>query len=142
MYQEAGPCIETPLHAAQAIQEMLLQSHGGVIRVFPAVPSAWRDVAFHDLRAEGAFLVSAVRRDGKTLWVRVRSLAGEPCRIRPALDGPVSVRGVRAGLTAGRFGDDRTCEIRLGKGEEAVLCSAEAPERLEIAPARREPEQS
>lgn len=98
MYQEAGPCIETPLHAAQAIHEMLLQSHGGLIRVFPAVPAAWADVAFHDLRAEGAFLVSALRRAGKTRWVRIKSLAGEPCRVRPGLvDGEILELPLRRG---------------------------------------------
>ena len=39
MYLEAGPVIETPLAAAQAVHEMLLQSWDGRIRVFPAVPS-------------------------------------------------------------------------------------------------------
>ena len=66
MYLEAGPVIETPLAAAQAVHEMLLQSWGDTLRVFPAVPAAWKDAAFHDLRAEGAFLVSAVRREGRT----------------------------------------------------------------------------
>ena len=82
MYLEAGPVIETPLAAAQAVHEMLLQSWGGVLRVFPAVPAGWKDAAFHDLRAEGAFLVSAVRRGGRTALVRVHSLAGEPARLR------------------------------------------------------------
>ena len=34
-------------------------------------------------------LVSAARKDGKTQWVRVKSLAGERCRIRPGLEGEV-----------------------------------------------------
>ena len=38
MYREAGPVIETPLAAAQAVHEMLLQSSGGVLRIFPADP--------------------------------------------------------------------------------------------------------
>lgn len=44
---------------AAGLQEMLLQSQGGVLRVFPAVPNAWKALSFKDLRAEGAFLVSA-----------------------------------------------------------------------------------
>jgi alpha-L-fucosidase 2 len=44
---------------AAGLQEMLLQSHGGVLRVFPAVPDTWKLLSFKDLRAEGAFLVSA-----------------------------------------------------------------------------------
>ena len=36
--------------ASQAVHEILLQSWGGVIRVFPAVPSRWHEAAFDDLR--------------------------------------------------------------------------------------------
>ena len=80
-YAEAGPVIETPLSAATSIQDMLLQDWGGALRVFPAVPAAWTDAAFDRLRADGAFLVSAVRHDGRTAWVRIESLAGESCRL-------------------------------------------------------------
>jgi hypothetical protein len=88
MYLEAGPVIETPLSAAQAVHEMLLQSWGGTLRIFPAVPAGWKDVAFQDLRAEGAFLVTAVRRNGKTTLVKVHSLAGEPVTLRVEMDDP------------------------------------------------------
>lgn len=43
---------------AAGIQEMLLQSHTGVIRIFPAIPKEWKDVSFESLRAMGAFPVS------------------------------------------------------------------------------------
>ncbi len=62
MYKEAGPVIETPLSGAQCIHDMLLQSWGGKIRIFPAVPDAWQDVAYSGLRTEGAFKVSASRK--------------------------------------------------------------------------------
>ena len=80
-YAEAGPVIETPLSLATSIQDMFLQDWGGALRVFPAVPSVWTDAAFDWLRADGAFLVSAVRHAGRTAWVRIESLAGEPCRL-------------------------------------------------------------
>ena len=67
----------------------------GPIRIFPAVPTAWQDVEFHDLRAEGAFLVSAKRSGGRTQWVRIRSLAGEPCRVRPGIAGEIIAKGNR-----------------------------------------------
>ena len=44
---------------AAGVQEMLLQSHAGFIEVFPAIPPSWNNSRFHQLRAEGAFLVSA-----------------------------------------------------------------------------------
>ncbi|MGD9418712.1 MAG: glycosyl hydrolase family 95 catalytic domain-containing protein [Verrucomicrobiota bacterium JB025] len=79
------PVMETPLHGATAMQEMLLQSWGGRLRVFPAVPEAWPDVQFHQLRGEGAFLVSARRERGKTQWCRVRSEAGGTVQVDPQL---------------------------------------------------------
>ena len=85
MYTEAGPVVETPLSGSQSLHDMLCQSWGGVIRIFPAVPGAWADVTLHDFRTQGAFLVSAARTGGVTRFVRVRSLAGEPCRLKPGI---------------------------------------------------------
>ena len=89
LYKERGPVIETPLSAAQCIHDMLIQSWGDTIRVFPAVPDAWSDVAFHNLRTEGAFLVSAKRSAGQTQFVRIKSLAGQPCRIVHGMQGQI-----------------------------------------------------
>jgi alpha-L-fucosidase 2 len=82
MYTEAGPVVETPLSASQSIHDMLCQSWGGMIRIFPAVPSTWQNVTLHDFRTQGAFLVSAARTSGVTRFVRVRSLAGERLRLK------------------------------------------------------------
>lgn len=60
---------------------MLLQSHAGVIRVFPAIPRSWRDVSFKDLRAMGAFLVSAEISDGSLRKIVVKSLKGGTLRL-------------------------------------------------------------
>lgn len=49
---------------AQGVHELLLRSHSGIIEVFPAVPASWKAVSFHDLRAEGAVLVSAEKMAG------------------------------------------------------------------------------
>lgn len=77
-----GAVQEGPVAAAGALQELLLQSWGGWVRVFPAVPPAWRQAAFATLRAEGGFLVSAVRENGATAWVKVESPAAPRlCRI-------------------------------------------------------------
>jgi hypothetical protein len=62
-----------------AINEMLLQSYEGAIRVCPAVPAAW-EVRF-ELAAQGGFLVSAERRGGRLLWAAVASRLGGPCRL-------------------------------------------------------------
>ena len=120
-YAEAGPVIETPLAAATSIQELFLQDWGGALRVFPAVPAVWPDAAFEHLRADGAFLVSAVRRNGRTAWVRIESLAGQPCRLVVA-DWDVAVVRSHHGVVPlvtraepGRF------VIELAQGASVVL---------------------
>ncbi|MCC6123450.1 MAG: alpha-L-fucosidase [Pirellulales bacterium] len=133
LYMESGPCIETPLSAAASLHDMLLSSWGDRIRVFPAVPSAWKDCTFHNLRAEGAFLVSAVRKNGKTQWIRIKSLAGECCRIRPGLEGEA-----KANVPLKALGDG-TFEITLAKGEEAILHAGGKAPRCEIAPLPADP---
>jgi len=99
----------------------LLQDWGGALRVFPAVPTAWTDAAFDRLRADGAFLVSAVRRDGRTAWVRIESLAGEPCRLVVADWDSAVVRertGPAAKLTKAAAG---AYVIGLSRGASVVL---------------------
>lgn len=67
---------------AAGVQEMLLQSHTGTVSVFPAVPKAWKNISFKDLRAQGAFLVSAEKKNGKIASIRVRSEKGGVLRLR------------------------------------------------------------
>lgn len=74
------PSLEGGGQLMATLNEMLLQSHDGVIRVFPALPAAWRDASFK-LRAVGAFLVAATRKGGEVQPLRVESLKGGTCRI-------------------------------------------------------------
>jgi alpha-L-fucosidase 2 len=128
MYRESGPVIETPLSGASALHDLLLQSWGGTLRVFPGVGSAWKDVVFHGLRAQGAFLVSAARKGGKTRFVRIESLAGEPCRIIPGIDSfrtepRVPVKRLPGGVV----------ELGLRRGQAVVLVP-DGPADLTVAP--------
>ncbi|MEO5945003.1 MAG: glycoside hydrolase family 95-like protein [Ferruginibacter sp.] len=61
---------------AQGIQEMLLQSHGDVIQIFPAVPKSWKNISFTNLRAEGAFLISAKQENGVPTEVKIEAEKG------------------------------------------------------------------
>jgi alpha-L-fucosidase 2 len=90
-----NPCIESTLSLVNNIQDMLIQSwsdptleESGPIRLFPALPQEWKDLEFHNFRTEGAFLISAKLIKGKIEWVNIKSLAGEPCRIKIQLDKP------------------------------------------------------
>lgn len=56
---------------AAGLQEMLLQSHAGFIEVFPATPLSWKDASFHQLRSEGALLVSGKKTNGEVSEVKL-----------------------------------------------------------------------
>lgn len=79
---------------ASGIQEMLLQSHTGIVRVFPAIPAAWANVSFDSLRAMGAFVISAEKKEGEVLKVRIYPEQGGVLRIAsPFENGKASVSG-------------------------------------------------
>lgn len=67
---------------AAGLQEMLLQSYAGFIEVMPAVPAAWRDISFNDLRTEGAFLVSAKKIAGEVAEVKIVSEKGGNTKLK------------------------------------------------------------
>ncbi|MFE2941342.1 Tat pathway signal sequence domain protein [Streptomyces sp. NPDC059255] len=132
-YTEAGPVIETPLSASQSVHDMLCQSWGGTVRVFPAVPKDWKDVTLHDFRTQGAFLVSAVRKGGVTRFIRVKSLAGEPLKLKHGLTGTLTV--LLDDGTPARTQDlgNGTLAITVPKGREVLVHSGARPD-LVIAP--------
>ena len=98
--------LEAGTGAAAAIMEMLLQSWGGKIRVFPCVPDAWPAASFATLRAEGAFLVSASYRDGAVEWVHITSEVGHDCAVHnPWPQGDVVLRDLCTGAEVLLNGD-------------------------------------
>ena len=68
--------LEGNFASAAGLNEMLLQSHTGVITLFPAIPDTWQDASFTRLRAVGAFLVSAERKAGSVSSVTIESETG------------------------------------------------------------------
>jgi hypothetical protein len=131
-HQGAHPTIETPLLACRSLQEMLLQSWGDTIRVFPALPSEWKDAVFHQLRTEGAFLVSAARRSGETKWVEITSLASERCRIHLGMRGPIWTDGPEN--LALSFPDAGVVEVNLEKGQTVLFFSGNERSDVSVAP--------
>jgi hypothetical protein len=124
LYCEGGMMvIETPLSAVESVGYMLLQSWGDTVRIFPAMPKRWTNAAFDDFSAEGAFLVSGRWVDGRVAWVRVRSLAGNPLRVRlPPDSGRRCTLSAPAGTEAAE--SDGLIRARLQKGQElTVTCS-------------------
>jgi hypothetical protein len=83
---EGFPMLEGTLNSGMglmtAINEMILQSYDGCIRVFPALPKKKSGEArFANLRAVGAFLVSSEIRKGVVQYIAIDSQAGGRCRI-------------------------------------------------------------
>lgn len=89
--------LEGNLCAASALQEMLLQSEKGVLRLFPALPDVWREqrVAFASLRAEGGILVSAEYREGRVTELTLEGAKGKQVRLAkcPALEPLAQANG-------------------------------------------------
>ena len=101
-----------------AVNEMLIQSHSGIIRVFPALPDGdpeyyrshihgyaipdythryatydgWNDVRIDKLLAKGAFEVTAQMKDGNVEFIHINSKCGGEVRVTsPHICGELNV---------------------------------------------------
>lgn len=75
--------------------------------------------------------MSAERKNGKTEFIRIRSLAGEPCRVKTDM---IDLQCFSAARVAVRSVGNSTYEIDLKKGEEIVLAPKGSVPVLRIAP--------
>jgi alpha-L-fucosidase 2 len=96
----------------EAVHEMLLQSWGGTVRVFPAVSQRWPDVSFENLRAQGGFKVSAVRQGGRTVRIRIEATLDSNLRLRDPFPG-----GAPEWSLAGVSRDGRDYVLSLKRGQ-------------------------
>ena len=120
---------------AEVIAEMLLQSHAGEIRLFPAAPLTGH-YAFHSLRARGAFLVSSEFRDGQVPYVLIQSLRGSVCRVaNPFGEAAVRVRNLDTGraILERQVTEDAILEFPIEMGHVVVVERADCPlERVPV----------
>ena len=102
--------------ACSGIAEMLLQSHmvtdvpgssdlkfsdfNFLIHILPALPNDWKNGSFEGLRARGGFVVGAEWKGGRLKTVTIKSLAGNPCRIKAG---------------------DQVIDLHLNKGKTKIL---------------------
>ncbi len=64
-----------------AVTEMLMQSHDGFIKLLPALPDEWSSGEFKGLIARGAFELDFAWENKTVTQLKIRSKAGEVCRI-------------------------------------------------------------
>jgi alpha-L-fucosidase 2 len=75
---QGGGGIETLSAVPMTINEMLLQSYEGVIRIFPNWNHT-RNASFSNLRAYGAFVISSSLQQGRIEFVNLLSEKGRTC---------------------------------------------------------------
>ena len=76
LYHYRPYTMEAECAASAAVSDLLLQSWGGKIRLFPSLPDRMADAGFTGFLAEGGIEVDAERRDGKAVEVALRGPRG------------------------------------------------------------------
>ncbi len=109
-----GGGVETASTVPATIDEMLLQSHQGVLRLFPVWPRDM-DARFGNLRAYGAFLVSSELSKGEVKSLVIESEKGKSCTLQNPWRGKAMIlyRNGRAAETL--KGDTVTFETTAGE---------------------------
>ncbi len=80
LFRHHGGGIEHLTMVPATVNEMLMQSHEGVIRLFPC----WNkdsSASFENLRADGAFLVSSELKNKQITSLKIKSLKGRVCNV-------------------------------------------------------------
>jgi hypothetical protein len=78
---QIGGGVETLSAVPGTINEMLMQSYEGIIRLFPSWPEG-QDAAFENHRARGAFLVTSALKSGEVQYVNIYSEKGRLLSLR------------------------------------------------------------
>jgi len=87
--------IDGNLGVTAGIAEMLLQSHGGMISLLPALPPSWSTGKVTGLHARGNFTVDLQWKDGKVTSYRI--VSAEPRDVQVFING--EIKTVRAERT-------------------------------------------
>ena len=105
--------------AADALQEMLLQSEDNILELFPAIPEEWEEetVSFDTFRAEKGLLVSAVLEGNEVVSLT----------LKPEYDGKIYLRKnartekLLEKIVEAVWVSDKQAELNLEGGKEYIF---------------------
>ncbi|MGG1514175.1 hypothetical protein ABE504_02100 [Paenibacillus oryzisoli] len=120
--------IEACIAASAAVLEMFVQCVRGKIRVFTGVPARFKDASFSGVRAEGAFLLSGKKENGKVISVTVYSEQRNVLRLFHPFEGEATV--LRDGRRAVVSAAGGVIELGLRAGETVSFEPASAAEAV------------
>ena len=89
-----------------AVLEMIIQSHGGLIRILPALPEQWSDGRVRGIRCRGGLAVDLAWRDSTVTELTVHRIAGDEGR-------PVTIQ-YGGGVREFRVAAGRSVRLTLG----------------------------
>ena len=118
-----GGGIENCSAVPATINEMLLQTHDGVMRLFPVWPRE-QPARFGRLRTHGAFLVSSELRNGEVRSLLIESEKGRDCTLQNPWPGQDLVLQ-RNGQTTEKLTGERV-QFKTTAGERVVVRPAAA----------------
>ncbi len=118
LFRHHGGGIEHLTTIPATINEMLMQSHQGVIRLFPCWNKT-EDASFENLRADGAFLVSSELKNGKVVSLKIKSLKGRSCAVKCEGIKAVISKADNKDISYNRTGD--TVSFETQKDTEYIL---------------------
>ncbi|KAK7051382.1 hypothetical protein VNI00_004882 [Paramarasmius palmivorus] len=96
--------IDANFGGANAVAEMILQSHNGEIHLLPAIPDSWKEGSVTGFRARGGFTLDISWSDGSLTLAKLRSSSGTFARVRY---------------------DGNTVDLAFDKGEEKSLTASD-----------------
>ncbi|RAP77007.1 glycosyl hydrolase family 95 catalytic domain-containing protein [Paenibacillus montanisoli] len=111
--------LEGNMAAADALQEMLLQTNGGVIRTFPAIPADWLKsaVEFRRFRGEMGVLVSAKITGGHLEYVELYAERGGSFLVENRFQADEVLLDIDGSVTALQCLNESEFPVELKKGE-------------------------